>query len=168
MKDDCSGTHLWLVMWKAWTALRAWDEQSIAGLGLCLSDFAVLEVLLHKGPLPVNEIGRKVMLTSGSITTAITRLERRALLVRQPCPHDARVVLVALTAAGKRFITPIFARHARNLEQAVGVLSAAERRQLLPLLRKLGYHAASLNHAAAAAAPPVPARRRRAPPACPL
>lgn len=137
---------MWLVMWKAWTALRAWDERSIAATGMCLTDFAVLEVLLHKGPLPVNEIGRKVLLTSGSITTAVTRLARRGWLVRQPHATDARVVLVALTPAGRAFIAPIFALHAANLEQAVEVLSVAERTQLLAMLRKLGRHAEHLTH----------------------
>src|SRR3954453_23123120 len=57
------GIHLWLVLWKAYDSLRKQAEQSIAAMGLNWSDFAVLEVLLHKGPLPVNTIGVKVMLT---------------------------------------------------------------------------------------------------------
>ena len=47
-------------------------------LEMCGSDFAVLEALLHKGPLPINEIGKKVLLTSGSITVAVDRLESKS------------------------------------------------------------------------------------------
>jgi MarR family 2-MHQ and catechol resistance regulon transcriptional repressor len=144
MKEDLSGVHVWLVLWKAWTAVRAWDEQSIASLDMSLTDFAVLEVLLHKGPQPVNEIGRVVQLTSGSITTAVTRLQRRKLLERGSSTEDARVVLVHLTPKGRRLIEQLFDLHARNLEMAVDVLNLEERRQLLPLLRKLGLHAAAL------------------------
>jgi MarR family 2-MHQ and catechol resistance regulon transcriptional repressor len=68
---DLSGVHLWLIFMKSYHALREVDARSISASGLCLSDFAILEMLLHKGPLPVNTIGRKIMLTSGSITTAI-------------------------------------------------------------------------------------------------
>ncbi|MBV8642279.1 MAG: MarR family transcriptional regulator, partial [Verrucomicrobia bacterium] len=66
--DDLSGIHLWLILMKAYRALAQLDTRSIASSGLGRSDFAVLEILLHKGPLPVNTIGRQVMLTSGSIT----------------------------------------------------------------------------------------------------
>ena len=164
MKDeDLSGVHVWLVLWKAWTALRAWDEQSIASLDMSLTDFAVLEVLLHKGPQPVNEIGRTVQLTSGSITTAVTRLQRRKLLLRKSTPSDARVVLVELTSRGRRFIEQVFDLHARNMEFAVGVLTEAERRQLLPLLRKLGKHAGALAGRGVGATP----RRTRTGPAAP-
>ncbi|MGB0744663.1 MAG: MarR family transcriptional regulator, partial [Opitutales bacterium] len=64
-----SGTHLFLLLWKASHAVMRYDEHSIRDAGFnSLSDFAVLEVLLHKGSLPVNTIGEKVLLTSGSIT----------------------------------------------------------------------------------------------------
>ena len=65
-----SGVHVFLVLWKAARAAQAYAEKSILELEMCGSDFAVLEALLHKGPLPVNEIGKKVLLTSGSITVA--------------------------------------------------------------------------------------------------
>jgi len=61
------GVHVFLVLWKAAHAVQAYAEKSILELEMCGSDFAVLEALLHKGPLPVNEIGKKVLLTSGSI-----------------------------------------------------------------------------------------------------
>src|SRR5205823_1048213 len=54
-----SGVHLFLVLWKASRAVQGYAEKSILELEMCGSDFAVLEALLHKGPLPVNEIGKK-------------------------------------------------------------------------------------------------------------
>src|ERR1044072_7590730 len=70
-----SGVHVWLVLWKSAQAVEAYAKKSIVDLEMCGSDFAVLEALLHRGALPVNEIGKKVLLTSGSITVAIDRLE---------------------------------------------------------------------------------------------
>ena len=82
-----SGTHLFLLFWKASHAVMAYDQESIQRSGFSsLSDFAVLEVLLHKGAQPVNAIGEKVMLTSGSITTAVQRLEKRGLVRRGAQP----------------------------------------------------------------------------------
>src|SRR4051794_29135562 len=87
---DTSATHVWLVLWKASRAVEQNAVNSVAALGLGLSDFAVLEVLLHAGPQTVNVIGRKVLLTSGSITTAIDRLEARKLVCRTSHPEDKR------------------------------------------------------------------------------
>src|SRR6478609_5049977 len=115
-------THLWLVLFKAHQAIRTLDEQSIATSGLCFSDFAVLEVLLHKGALPVNTIGEKILLTSGSITTAIDRLEKKKLVERQASSSDKRVRLVHLTQSGRELIESFFEKHQESLERATGGL----------------------------------------------
>jgi MarR family 2-MHQ and catechol resistance regulon transcriptional repressor len=137
--QDTSGVHVWLVLAKAFHALMAHAEESLnlsrAGLGD--SDFRVLEVLLHKGPLPVNTIGPKVWLTPGSISVAVDRLEKRALVKRKNTV-DRRVRLVELTARGRALITKTFRKHATAMEEAAGVLSKEERLILLRLLKKLG------------------------------
>jgi MarR family 2-MHQ and catechol resistance regulon transcriptional repressor len=78
-----TGVHVFLVMWKALHAVEAYAQRSVAELEMCGSDFAVLEALLHKGPLPINELGKKVLLTSGSITVAVDRLESKGLVERR-------------------------------------------------------------------------------------
>jgi MarR family transcriptional regulator, 2-MHQ and catechol-resistance regulon repressor len=130
--------HLWLVLWKAARALEAYAAQNIENLGICQSDFGVLEVLLHKGPLAVNALGAKVLLTSGSITAAIDRLERKQLVVRRSDPGDRRARVVHLTSKGASVIRKLFAEHERAIEAAVAGLTAHERKDLTNLLRKLG------------------------------
>src|SRR3989475_10902107 len=138
-KEDTSGVHVWLVLSKAFRALAAHAGKSLklswADLGD--SDFRVLEALLHKGPLPVNTIGPKVWLTPGSISVAVDRLEKTALVKRKNT-DDRRVRLVELTAKGRALITKTFREHASAMEEAAGVLSIEERRMLLRLLKKLG------------------------------
>jgi MarR family transcriptional regulator, 2-MHQ and catechol-resistance regulon repressor len=141
---DTSGVHLWLILMKAYRVLAQVDTQSIADAGLGLSDFAVLEILLHKGPLPVNTIGRQVMLTSGSISTAVDRLEEKGLVLRQACPDDRRVTYVLLTTTGRSLIRRVFKVHANRLEALFEPLSSAERSTLATLLKQLGKHAESL------------------------
>lgn len=116
-------------------------DRSIAGLGLCRSDFGVMEALLHKGPLAVKDLGEKVLLTSGSMTAAIDRLERRGWVVRGNDPADRRSRIVRLTADGTETIRALFADHERDMERAVGGLSRADRVELLELLRRLGQSA---------------------------
>ncbi len=140
---NTSGIHLWLVLWKAYSTLRRRADESIASLQLNWSDFAVLEVLLHKGPLPVNTIGPKVMLTSGSISVAVDRLEQRGLVNRQNDAADRRARVVHLSAAGKTLIECAFAQHAKAMDLATQGLSKAERVQAIALLKKLGQYAES-------------------------
>jgi MarR family transcriptional regulator, 2-MHQ and catechol-resistance regulon repressor len=138
-KEDTSGVHVWLVLSKAFRALAAHAGKSLnlsrAGLGD--SDFRVLEVLLHKGPLPVNTIGPKVWLTPGSISVAVDRLEKTALVKRKNT-EDRRVRLVELTPKGRALITETFRDHAAAMEKAAGVLSKDERLMLMRLLKRLG------------------------------
>src|ERR1700747_2386538 len=96
-----AATHVWIVLWKAAHAIEQNAVQSVSALGLGLSEFAVLEVLLHKGPQPVNAIGKRVLLTSGSITAAVDRLESRNLVRRTADPQDRRTRIVHLTETGK-------------------------------------------------------------------
>lgn len=143
--EDTSGVHLWLVLHKAAQAVEAHARAHVASLGLCLSDFAVLEVLLHKGALPVNTLGRRVLLTSGSITAAVVRLERQDLVSRRSDPADGRVSLVELTSKGRGLIEPAFAEHASAMDEVARTLSPSERKQLLRLLRKWGHWAEDLS-----------------------
>ena len=139
-----SGVHVFLVLWKAARAVEAYAEKSILELQMCGSDFAVLEALLHKGPLPVNEIGKKVLLTSGSITVAVDRLEAKGLVERRAHGTDRRARIVHLTKDGGKLITRVYADHAADMERlASASLTRAERKTLISLLKKIGYEAAA-------------------------
>src|ERR1700687_1163400 len=135
---DSSGVHVWLVLMKAHRAMARHAARSIVSLDMCISDFAVLEVLLHKGPQSVGEIGRRVDLTSGSITTAIDRLEQRGLVARAAHASDRRARVVHLTPDGAERITQVFATHKEAMNRAINVLSKAERVTLIELLKTLG------------------------------
>src|SRR3989475_6360475 len=120
---DASGTHLWLVMMKAHRTLERLATRSIEAAEVGLSDFAVMEMLLHKGPQPVNEIGRRIELTSGAITTAVDRLAARGLVTREAHPGDRRARIVRLTAAGEEQAAKVFAVHKAAMDLAASRLS---------------------------------------------
>lgn len=137
-KTDDSGIKLWLVLWKASNAVKESALDSISHLEMCISDFAVLELLLNKGPSSVNEIGKRVFLTSGSITAALDRLENRGYVKRENDPDDRRVKRIILTANGEKLIVPAFKEHKVAMEEVALSLSLPERRTLIKLLKKLG------------------------------
>src|SRR6266851_10138593 len=141
-RDRITAPRLWLVLFKSHRALSLLAEQSIANTGLCLTDFAALEALLHKGRLTITEIQDKVRLASGSMTAAVDRLEKLGLVVRKSSPSDRRARVVELTAKGKRLAASCFERHAKDLEALMSVLSQREMEQLYGSLKKLGLLAA--------------------------
>jgi MarR family 2-MHQ and catechol resistance regulon transcriptional repressor len=136
-----SAPRLWLVLARAYGSIGAYIEDSVTAQGLGLSDFMVLEVLLHKGPLTISAIGEKVLLASASMTSAIDRLEKRELVRRRSCSSDRRIRIVELTDCGKTFIEEIYARHEKDLEAVVGGLTEEERRVMYEGLKKVGHAA---------------------------
>jgi len=145
MARDIQGTdHVWLVMMKAMRALTRYAADGIEETGLGLSDFAVLELLLHKGPLPVNTIGPIVDLTPGSISIAVDRLVVKGLVSRVESAEDRRVRIVALTRRGKDLIVSAFRKHSGQMKRVFSQLSVEELRALEAALKKVGKQAAAL------------------------
>jgi MarR family transcriptional regulator, 2-MHQ and catechol-resistance regulon repressor len=137
-------THVWLVMLKAWQAIARYLRPTMSAGGLGESDFRVLEVLLHKGPMPVNTIGPKVDLNPGSVSVAVDRLYKKGYVSREECSSDRRVRTVSLTEKGRQVFHPLFRRHAALIKRAFEELSSEEMQQLERMLKKIGRRAESL------------------------
>ncbi len=137
-RQATTAAKLWVVLARAHNSLASFVEQSVAREGIGLSDFMVLEVLLHKGSMTISAIGEKVLLAAPSMTSAVDRLERRGYVIRKNSKEDRRIRLVELTAEGRRFIEDVYERHARLLDRITEVLSPSERDQLRNLLKKWG------------------------------
>jgi len=136
--------HVWIVMMKAMRALTRYAAAGIDETGLGLSDFGVLELLLHKGPLPVNALGPLVDLTPGSISIAVDRLVAKGLVSRVESAEDRRVRIVSLTSQGKDLIVAAFRKHSGQMKRVFSELSAEELRSLEASLKKVGKRAAAL------------------------
>ena len=112
-------------------SLRVEDE-------LTLSQFGVLEALLHLGLMCQRELGVKILKSSGNVTMVVDNLEKRGLIARRRSAEDRRVMEVDLTAKGRALIKALFPRHAAEITAEMGRLTAAEQKQLGALCRKLG------------------------------
>src|SRR5450432_3543268 len=123
MTKGTQGTdRVWIVMMKAMRALTKYATADIEGTGLGLTDFCVLERLLHKGPAPVNALGPMVDLTPGSISTAVDRLVAKGLVSRVESYQDRRVRVVALTPRGTDLITTAFQEHSGQMKKVFSEL----------------------------------------------
>jgi MarR family 2-MHQ and catechol resistance regulon transcriptional repressor len=136
--------HVWIVMMKAMRALTRYAAAGIEETGLGLSDFGVLEVLLRKGPLPVNTIGPIVDLTPGSISILVDRLVAKGLVNRVESAEDRRVRIVALTPQGKDLTVSAFRKHSGQMKRVFSELSPEELRTLEVKIKKVGKCAAAL------------------------
>ena len=138
------GTEIRVILWTVNHAVEELELKNIAATRLGLTDFLILKTILIEGPLPVNTIGRKVQLTSGSTTTAVDRLETKKMVHRRQSRHDGRIFLVHLTSKGKRLITAAFKDYENQLEELFETLSPSERIVLVHLLKKVGSRAERL------------------------
>ena len=136
--DSRRALKLFVVLARAAASVGEHARQDIVRHDLSVSEFGVLELLLHKGPQPQGEIADRILLTTGSVTYVIDQLVKKGLVERQTCPTDRRVIFAALTAAGRDRIAAIFPAHIHRIVQAVAGLNPTEQKAATDLLKKLG------------------------------
>jgi MarR family 2-MHQ and catechol resistance regulon transcriptional repressor len=123
---------------RAANAARTYAGRHLAGTGLTLTQFAVLEALYHLGPMSLSDIAQKILTTGGNLTMVVGNLEKQGLAHRRKSPEDGRVFIVALTGKGKTLIRKLFPEHAAWIVEFMSTLSPAHQEQLSGLCRQLG------------------------------
>jgi MarR family 2-MHQ and catechol resistance regulon transcriptional repressor len=113
-------------------------QRHLASLGMTPPQLAVLEALLHLGPMSQGELGRKLLRSNPNMTAVLDNLERNGWLQRERSPEDRRVVVVSLTPEGRGLITKVFPAHSAHIAALMGALTAEEQEQLGALCKKLG------------------------------
>lgn len=137
-QDEASSLKLFVVLSKAYRSLMDQAVKDMKGYGLSSAEFMVLEVLYHRSRIPLQQIGEKILVTSGSITYNIDKLERKGLLKRVPCEEDRRVTYAEITDAGRAMFDDIFPRHAESIHHLTAGLTPEEKAMATGLLKKLG------------------------------
>ena len=150
--------ELWVVLARAFDAISRHTRASVASFGLGATEFGVLEALYHKGPLPVCEVQRRILIESGSTTYVVDKLVERGLVRRRRTAKDRRVITVELTQRGRRLIATIFPAHVATIRDAMGGLSEPDQARAAQLIRTLGLAAAQRLAAGPASAAPNVAR----------
>ncbi len=142
-EDPTTAAALWVVLARAYRSMEAFVEGSIAALGIGLSDFMILEALLHKGPMTMSALCDAVLLANASMTSAIDRLESKRFVQRVADKEDRRVRLVQLTPEGVTVIKRLFARHLKDLDEVMKDVPAVQRADLRRALKTIGLAAQS-------------------------
>ncbi|WP_018128028.1 MarR family winged helix-turn-helix transcriptional regulator [Balneola vulgaris] len=118
--------------------------RSLSEVGLTISQFGVLESLLHLGPQNQKEIGTKLLKSGGNITLVIDNLEKNGYVKRKKDDNDRRALIVSLTAKGEKFISEYFPKHLEKIEEEFNVLSETEKKELARICKKVGMKAEEL------------------------
>lgn len=139
--EEKSGEHsleLFTVLSRAHNWVYAHAARDHWSYGLNSTEFGILELLYHKGPMPLQQIGEKILISSGNITYSVDKLEKKHLLVRRPAQNDRRVIFAELTEQGCSLLAEIFPQHAQALRTATAGLTDEEKVQAIALPKKLG------------------------------
>ena len=126
------------VLLRASQSLQDMVRRDMATYGLNATEFSALELLYHKGDQPIQTVGKRVLLTSGSMTYVIDRLEAKGYLERRACPTDRRVTYAALTDEGYTLMNRLFPAHERQLQQ---VLEGLDVTTTITQLKQIGKRA---------------------------
>ena len=139
--DRAATLQLTIALGRALQAIEVSVRPHLTQSGLSLTEFAVLEVLYHKGALRLGEIRDRILVTGASTTYVVKKLEERGLMRRRACAEDSRVVFGELTAKGRTLIDEVFPAHVERLQDAMAGLSVSQKREASRLLRALSLHA---------------------------
>lgn len=129
---------LFIVLSRSCKVILEEAHKLIEKYGLNPTEFAVLELLYHKGSQPIQKIGQKILLRSGSMTYVVDQLEKKEFLERVLCSEDKRVTYISITKTGVDLIDSIFPDHAKNIESLMDGLDEREQNTAIDLLKKLG------------------------------
>lgn len=132
------------ILMKTVQAVESITKKNLAAYGLNITEFSTLEALYFKGRLPVQGICSNVLIANSSMTYVLDKLEKRGWISRTRDQHDKRTYYVDLTKEGRSFIEDILPKHIHLMHQILSVLTLDEQKTVNELLKKLGYHAKSL------------------------
>ena len=129
---------LFIVLTRASKVILEEAHKPIEKYKLNPTEFAVLELLHHKGRQPIQKIGQKILLRSGSMTYVVDKLEKKGLLERVYCEVDKRITYMSITTRGGELMNSIFPEHAENIESIMSALTVEEQELAIGLIKKLG------------------------------
>ncbi|TXK76801.1 MarR family winged helix-turn-helix transcriptional regulator [Paenibacillus sp. N3.4] len=132
---------LFIALSRASEWVNAHADRDIRQRGLNRTEFGVLELLYHKGAQPIQQIGSKVLMSSGNITYVVDKLAKKQFVTRRASLEDRRLIYAEITDQGQQFIEEVFPQHKTVIEESVAGLSPEEKKLASQLLKKLGKHA---------------------------
>lgn len=137
-KEEQKTLNAFIKLTRASESVNSRLSRALADENLTISQFGVLEALLHLGPLNQRELGQKLLKSGGNITMVIDNLQKHDLVKKETDPNDRRAVIISLTPKGKKFIQKVFPEHLERIKNEFSVLNSEEKDQLAAICKKLG------------------------------
>lgn len=120
-------------------------KNDISTYGLNTTEFGVLEYLYHKGPQPMQNLCKRLLMANSSMTYVIDNLVKNDYVERYSDEVDKRSIYVKLTASGLDYIKEIFPVHEKRIEEVLSVLTDTELISLTEILKKIGYYSEKIS-----------------------
>ena len=136
MEGKCK-SETFLVLMETSKAILEKIRMELNNHKLNITEFSVLEVLYRKEKQTIQQIGSSILISSGSMTYVIDKLEQKGLLNRHACPGDRRAINVALTEAGIEVINEIMPKHYELVDNMFESLTKDEEETIVRLLKKV-------------------------------
>ncbi len=136
--DEVRAINAYIKLQRAADSTVARATQHLSSAGLTFSQYGVLDILFHFGPLPLGQIAEKILKSEGNMTTVVDNLERRKLVQRERNGRDRRVVTVSLAEEGHKLISEVLPRHIKAIVEEMSLLTPVEQEVLGRLCRRLG------------------------------
>jgi len=130
--------NTWIKLSRATSSVIKKFRPTVERYGLTISQFGVLELLLHLGPQTQKAISDKLLISGGNVVTVLDNLERDGLVKRHPYPGDRRSYLIHLEQKGDSLITIVCKEHLKDLLSTFYDLTDAEKKELGRLCKKVG------------------------------
>lgn len=137
-QDEVRALNTYIKLTRASESVSSRIHRHLDVAKLTISQFGVLEALLHLGPLYQRDLAEKLLKSGGNITLVIDNLEKRDLVKRDRQLHDRRCIIVSLTEKGQQLISEIFPSHVAAIVKEMSILTASEQEELGRLCKRLG------------------------------
>jgi len=126
------------ILFRATNQIEKIIAEDVAQYGLNPSEFGALEVLYHKGPLPIQSICEKVLIASSSMSYVIENLIKKDFILKTKDIQDKRYHIVELTNKGRDLMNDIYPKHVQKLRKYIDILNQEDELSLQLNLKKLG------------------------------
>lgn len=126
---------------RASVSLESQLNRNLTEHKLTHSQFGVLEVLYHLGPLNQKDIAEKLLSSNSNLVTVIDNLEKSDLVIRERYQQDRRNFIIHLTDKGKKLIADLFPKHLKTISERFNTLTEKEIETLGKLCKKIGLNA---------------------------
>jgi len=137
-KEQVTTLNTFIKLMRATESLNQRLIRHLSEADLTISQFGILEALLHLGPQNQKELGQKLLKSGGNITLVIDNLEKSGYVTRKKNPEDRRALIVDLTVQGKSYIEDFFPKHLAKITEEFSVLNDTEKKELGRICKKIG------------------------------